>query len=46
MSGELSYSDKRIDILLAEYEARYNTWNQYDSVRWIIGSILIITSFT
>lgn len=38
--------DKEIDILLAEYQACHLNRNLYDTVRWVIGSILIGTSLT
>ncbi len=39
------YEDRRIDVLLNEYQAGHRNRNHYDSVRWTVGSILIATSF-
>ena len=37
---------KKIDVLLAEYQACHRNRDHYDSVRWTIGSIFIATSLT
>lgn len=38
--------DKQIDALLSEYEACHRNRNHYDSLRWTVGSILLVASLT
>ena len=38
--------EKQIDIWLTEYRACHLNRNHYENVRWIMGSIFIVTSIT